>query len=173
MGMATSAISGVNPQRETLVMSTFPAIGAWSLGRLVGQLMESIPAKIGGIKLSYIVFGPLLAVPGVKLYAALKLFDVRYSITNRSLQKRTVLTNNPVVSVPLEEIATLEIEQLSGQEFFPCADIYALNAKNEVLLHLPGVPRADVFRQIILDARNARVQVAKSLATINARHAGN
>jgi hypothetical protein len=38
-----------------------------------------------------------------------------------------------------------------------------------VLAVLAGVPRADVFRQSILEARDARVKTSASLATIDAR----
>jgi hypothetical protein len=36
-------------------------------------------------------------------------------------------------------------------------------------LTLEGVPRADVFRQTIFKARDARVQVAEALKAISAR----
>ena len=56
-----------------------------------------------------------------------------------------------------------------GQAFYPAADIRLVGKKGETLAVLPGVPRADVFRQSIVEARDARVKVEASLATIKAR----
>jgi membrane protein YdbS with pleckstrin-like domain len=163
------AISGVSSQRETVVMSTYPSICSTGVGRLLGQLYESIPTKIGGIKISHALFCLPTAPLGVLIYFALKFFGVRYTITNRSIQLRTVLSNRPVKSVPLGDIADVDVNQLPGQEFFAAADITLYNAKGDLLVSLPGVARADVFRAIINDVRQARSEVEKSLKTIQAR----
>ena len=72
--------------------------------------------------------------------------------------------------VPLGSIEQVVIDQKPGQEFFPAADLQLLGKAGEKLMVLEGVPYAAVFRETILEARNARKQTEASLATIEARH---
>jgi len=71
--------------------------------------------------------------------------------------------------IPLNDIAEVVVDQQLGQAFYPAADLKLVGKKGETIAVLPGVPRADVFRQSIIEARDARVQVEASLATIQAR----
>jgi hypothetical protein len=72
--------------------------------------------------------------------------------------------------VALSDIDKIMVRQEPGQEFYPAADIYLLNKAGATIMSLPGVSRAEVFRHTLLDAKNARDQVAASLSTIRARH---
>ena len=71
--------------------------------------------------------------------------------------------------MPLAQIAGIEVEQHNGQAFYHAADLKMLDAGGHVTLTLAGVPRADVFRQTILEARDARNQVEAALTTIGSR----
>lgn len=163
------AITGLNAGKETLIQTVYPSIACTAIGKWLGQLYESIPTKIGGIKLSHLLFPLPTAIVPVKVYFYLKLFGEVYSLTNRSVQKRSSLGNRLRREVPLSEIEQVVVRQEPGQEFYPAADIYLLNKAGETIMTLPGVLRADVFRQSILEARNARCQVESSLNTIKAR----
>jgi len=165
------AIAGVS-SGQALIMAVYPSIAAAPMGKLLGRLYESIPTRISGIKLSHLLFCLPTAGLAVVGYFILKIFGEVYVLTNRTLQLRTSLGNRLKREIPLSSIDQVVIRQEPGQEFYPAADIYLLNKAGETTMTLPGVPRADVFRQTILEARNALNQVTASLATISARHAG-
>ncbi len=166
--MSVQAIAGVSPTREARIMTEFPSVGANPLGRLMGQLMDSIPIKIGGIKLSYLLFGLLLAPIGALLFF-LRLLGSRYILTNRSMQIWSSLGNQRTESVDLSEIETVELDPQAGQAFFRASDI-RLKAKNgQTLMRLAGVADAGAFRNNIERAVQSRKLVQASLATINAR----
>lgn len=167
------AISGVSAAgKQALIMAVYPSIGGTILGKLLGQLYESIPIRIFGIKLSHLLFPLPTSIIAIQIYAHLKLFGEVYALTNRTVQLRRSIGNRLLREVPLTDVNQVVIRQEPGQSFYPAADIYLLNKAGDTILSLPGVLRADVFRQTILEARNSRNQVASSLATINARHAG-
>jgi hypothetical protein len=74
--------------------------------------------------------------------------------------------------VPFAQIDQVQIEQRDGQQFYSAADIYLVAKNGETLLALEGIPRAEIFRGLILEALHARRLVEQSLSTIEARHAG-
>jgi hypothetical protein len=166
------AISGLSAGKQNLIMVVYPSIAATTIGRLLGQLYESLPLKICGIKLSHLLFPLPTAIIGVQVYLHLKLFGEVYALTNRTVQLRRSIGNRMIREVQLTDIDQIVVRQEPGQEFYPAADIYLINKAGQTLMSLPGVPRADVFRQLLVEARSARIQVAASLSTINARHAG-
>ena len=84
--MSVQAIAGVSPTTEARIMTEFPSVGASGIGCLVGQLMESIPISIFGVKLSYLLFGLPLAPLGMLLFLWNRPFGARYILTNRSVQ---------------------------------------------------------------------------------------
>lgn len=169
--MRPPAIAGVSTGAETVICTEYPSIAALGLGRLVGRLYESIPLGIGVIKLSYVLMTLLVIPPllALKLYVYLKLFGSRYVLTNRSVQVWSMLGQDLRAQVPLAEVADIALQHLSGQEFYHAADLVLLGADGRVLLRLEGVKRAEIFRQTILQARDARVKTEASLAAIKAR----
>jgi hypothetical protein len=165
------AISGVS-SGQALVMAVYPSIAATWLGKLLGQWYESMPVRICGIKLSHLLFPLPTSIIALKIFAYLKVFGEIYVLTNRTVQLRSSLGNRLLREVSLSDVDQIVVRQEPGQEFYPAADIYLLNKAGATILSLPGVPRADVFRHTLLDAKNARDQVTASLSTIKARHAG-
>lgn len=161
-----------NPEPELQVMTVYPSISADGLGRFIGWLMNCIPMPFSkNLKLSaFLFFLPCAAVSPV-LYFLQKAFGARYVLTNRSVQIWSVVGQRQIGSVPLEQVADIEIVEKDGQEFFHAADLNLLDAGGNTVLTLAGVPRADVFRHTILEARDARTQVEAALATIGARAA--
>ncbi|WP_339908014.1 PH domain-containing protein [Symmachiella dynata] len=163
-------ISGVNTDAETPVMTVYPSIACTGLGRLHGKLYESMPVKLFGVKLSHWLF-PLPSAPGaIMLYFYLKLFGVRYTVTNRSVQVWKSLGNRMLKQVSLNEIDDIAIAQDPGQVFYRAADLQLLNAAGEVILRLEGIPFPETFRNLILETRDARRQTDASHAVIAARH---
>lgn len=166
------AISGVSSSSEAEVMTVYPSISSNGLGRTLGLLYDSIPLKINGIKLSYLMF-PLPTAPiGLAMYGILKALGSSYQLTNRSVKiwqmmlgSRASLTKQ----VALTDIDRVEVVQLPGQAFYKAADLVLYSADGNTQLRLAGVPRADVFRATILKAVNARKQTIEALAQIESR----
>jgi hypothetical protein len=163
------AISGVTSSAEAPIASVYPSIAATGLGRLLGQIYESIPLRICGLKLSNLLFVLPTAPIAASIYLLQKIGGTRYLLTNRALQAWQSLGNMRVASVNLSDISDVEIHQDPGQVFFRAADLFILNKAGVRILTLAGVPFADIFRRTILEARDARQQVAASLDTIRAR----
>src|SRR5262245_16967916 len=165
------AIAGV-ASGQALIMAVYPSIACTEIGKLLGRLYESIPNRVLGIKVSHLLY-PLPTSPiALLVYFYLKLAGEVYVLTNRTIQLRRSLGNRLIREVKLADIDQVVVKQERGQEFYPAADIYLLNKAGATIMSLPGVLRADIFRETILEARDARNQVAASLAVIGARHAG-
>ena len=163
------AISGVSASVENVIRIEYPSIASTGLGKMLGSLYNSMPLQLGTVKLSYLLF-PLPTAPlGLIPYTLLKLAGQRYILTNRSMQKWASLGNRLLSQVALSQVAEVLVEQLPGQEFYKAADLELLAADGTPLMRLEGVKRAEVFRQSILEARDALLQVESSLATIQAR----
>jgi hypothetical protein len=153
-------------------MVVYPSISADAPGRLIGRLMNSIPLPFTkNVKLSALILGLPLAPFGALWYAIQKVAGNRYVLTNRSIAAWSSIGQRLSGSVPLGDIADISVVERKGQAFFRAADLEILDAGGNVALTLPGVPRAEVFRQIILKARDAHTQVEAALATIGARSA--
>ena len=164
------AISGVSPGKEVLAMEVYPSIASTGLGRLFGRLLDSMPTRLCGIKLSHLLFGLPLAPLAFVGYSQLKIIGLKYQLTNRAVRKHASLGDRLVSQVPLVSIEDVGILQQDGQAFYTAADLQILGKGGAVLMVLEGVPHASVFRQTILKARDAHQQTAAALATIEARH---
>lgn len=165
----TTAIIGVHASNETEIRSKYPSIASTGLGRVLGNLYESIPVRIWGIKVSYLLFVLPTAPIGVLLYVLTKLTGERYVLTNRSIQRWAVIGQRQYQSVALTDIAEIECVQQSGQEYFHAGDLILKNAKGDPVMRISGVKDPDVFRQVIEKARDARAGAELSLGAIEAR----
>ena len=166
--MAT-AIIGVSASGETEIRSKYPSIASTGFGRLLGSIYDSIPFPIWGIKLSNLLFVLPTAPVGVLLYTLNKLTGERYVLTNRSIQRWAVIGLRQIQSVTLTDVNEIEYVQLPGHEYFHAGDLLLKNAKGDTVLRVQGVKDADIFRQIIEKARDARIGAEESLAVIEAR----
>lgn len=167
--IAVQAIAGVSASNEARIMSEFPSVGAGGIGRLIGLLMDSIPIHILGVKLSYLLFGLLLAPLGALLFLLNKAFGARYILTNRTVQIWSAMGTHRTNSVDLGEIASVELDLLPGQAFFRCSDICLKSASGKTILRLSGVSDPGPFRNAIQSAASSRRLVQSSMATIAAR----
>ncbi|MEX0718342.1 MAG: PH domain-containing protein [Planctomycetaceae bacterium] len=166
------AISGVSALEDNLVMRIYPSIAATGLGRLLGRVLDSIPLRINGVRLSNLLFGLPLAPLALGIYALQKIAGETYHVTTRAVRvwgMQLAALRMLRADVPLASIARIDIERLPGQAFFHAGDLVLRGADGSELARLSGVPRPDVFRRNIIEARDARVQTEASLATIHAR----
>ena len=104
-------------------MTEFPSVAASGPGRLIGQIMDSLPIRIFGVKLSYLLFGLPLAPLGMLLFLLNRPFGSRYILTNRSVQVWSSLGTQRTAVVDLNEIVEVELDQRPGQTFFRASDI--------------------------------------------------
>jgi hypothetical protein len=167
--MSVQAIAGVSATAEARIMTEFPSVGANALGRVIGQLMDCLPIRIGGVKLSYLIFGLPLAPFGALLFLLNKAAGDRYVLTNRSVQVWSAMGSARTASVNLGDIASVELDSLPGQSFFRCSDIRLKAANGQTLLRLAGVADSGPFRNAIQRAAESRRLVTASLSTIAAR----
>jgi hypothetical protein len=163
------AISGVSASSEVESMTVYPSVASTPIGKMLGQLLDSIPMTVCGIKLSHLLFGLPVGLATVPGFFQLRLFGERYTLTNRSVQRWKALGNSLIKQVPLTDIARVEIQQQPGQAFYTAADVYLVGRDGDTLLLLEGVSRADIFRETILKARDARLQTEAAMSMIQAR----
>ncbi len=171
MTQKVQAIAGVSASSETEIRSKYPTVAATGPGQLLGNILELIPIRIWGIKISNVLFGLALAPIALAVYGFQKIFGDRYALTNRSVQRWKIIGSRMTRSVALTDVANVVVQQQPGQVFFRAADVYLMNAKGDPVMVLEGVAQADIFRQWILEARDARLTVEQSLKTIKARTA--
>ena len=162
-------IAGVTADSENEIMTVFPSIASTGLGRALGLLYESIPLKINGVKLSYLLF-PLPTSPlALVWYFLLKLTGRRYVLTNRAVQAWSAIGSRLFKQVPLSDIAEIEVVHQAGQSFYRASDLELYGTGRKRLMTLAGIPNAEVFRESLLEARDSLTQVRDSLATIRSR----
>ncbi|MEJ7594112.1 MAG: PH domain-containing protein [Planctomycetaceae bacterium] len=167
--MSVQAIAGVSPTSEARIMTEFPSVAASGVGCLIGQLMDSIPISIFGVKLSYLLFGLPLAPLGALLFLLNRPFGARYILTNRSVQVWASLGTQRTAVVDLNDIVDVELDQRPGQAFFRSSDICLKAANGQTIVRLAGVCDPGPFRNAIQRAMQSRRLVQSSLATIAAR----
>lgn len=169
MSVRPQAITGVSAGHDQLLRTVYPSISSAWLGRLIGQLMESIPFGIGNIKLSYLI-APIVCLPlGLMGYFMEKLFGERYLLSSRAIRRWTFIGQRMLQEVQLADIEDIAVEVQPGQEFYKAGDLVIIGKGGNTLMRLPGVPRPDIFRETILKAQKARLQVEDSLTRIRAR----
>jgi hypothetical protein len=164
------AISGVSPDHETIVEELYPSIAATAIGDFMHRLLDSIPTRVWGLKISNVLFGPLVAPLAVLVYFWMKVFGARYVLTNRAVKIVRALGYQLYESVPLTQIASISVDPDSIQTFYQTGDIRLTGSGGQTLMLLRGVPRPERFRQVIQETCDAQRLVDASLARIKARH---
>ncbi len=162
-------ISGVSSNYENILEDLYPSIALTGLGQSLNGLYESIPLKINGVKLSYILFVLPTMPLALLAYFLMKLSGSRYVITNRAVKRLAALGYRQLEEAPLSQISQVTVDPDSRLDFFRTGDVRLTNAGGDTLLLLRGVPYPDRFAQVILEARDARKYVEASLATISKR----
>jgi hypothetical protein len=164
-----TAIAGVSPSHDTTVTSFWPSIAANPLGRLIGSICNLIPLKINGVTISALLFALPLSPLAALIYLWMKVFGTRYVLTRKSISSWSSMGHQLYKSVPLSEIVEIEINEQGGQAFYRAADLELLAADGAVLLRMSGISHPKTARQIILETRQAEMETAASLETIQKR----
>ncbi len=172
MNVATmQPIAGVSASHEADIEAVYPSIARGLLGQLIGIIMGTVYAAIpvNIIRFPLMVVVGAAMIPFALLGYALRLLGTCFIITNRSVQEQTILGKTLVKQLALSEIDNIEIEVKSSYVFHHVGDVNLLNAQGQVLMSIPAIANPERLRQILFDARNARVQSDQALATINRR----
>lgn len=164
------AISGVSPGAEVIVEDTYPSVGATAIGRWLDGIWESLPLRLNGVPLSYLLFVLPSAPLTLLAYFWLKVFGTRYVITNRAVKVVSSLGYRLHESVALEQIAQVVVDQSTYVHLLRSADVRLVGADGDTLLVLRGVSWPERFCQVVRETRDARKHTANALARINARH---
>ena len=155
---------------ERPVQIAYPSIASLSAGRALGVLYESIPWRIGVIKVSHLLF-PLPTSPiAAVLYLGLKAAGRRYQITTHRLLTVRGPRLTPILDMPLDEIGRIEIAASLGQRFFKAGDLIVRDHQGLERMRIEGLVQPEMFRETILDTRDALVQTETAQRTIAARH---
>jgi hypothetical protein len=147
--------------REVTVMTVFPTLGAYALGRLIGQ-MCGIRAGYGFFALGKL-FAVLLIPLAVPLFAYSLLPGVirRYRLTNRRVVVQKGLQCLDERWVDLDRFDAIDIDVLPGQAWYPAGDLIFRNGSIETF-RLAGVSRPQTFRHTCLAARRGYLGARQS-----------
>lgn len=174
-------IAGVSANRESEIEAVYPAIAGGVLGQIIGLIMGGIstafPSKRGVLGVPLVVLrlvlfltvGSVLAPFALLAYAITKLFGHYYVVTNRSVQRRAMIGGAMSQQITLAEISDIEIATSPAYEFHRVGDLNLLNAQGGLLMTISAIPYPQRLKQILIDAREARLLSDASLAKIEAR----
>ncbi len=161
----TQPIAGVSPSttHETTIMTIWPGITRFWLGRMLGQAYD---IGRGGYIFTVGNLIALLTAPGgAKLYL-LRLapgFALRYRLTNRRVVVEKGMSYKEDRSVDLDRFDSIDIVVRPGQRWFDHGDL-VFKLGNTETFRLEAVPRPDSFKSIIWKAHQSNVGVKKAMA---------
>ena len=163
------AIPGAETRTEREILTQWPSIAATEIGRWIGRCFEAAPEwRVLGIRWTYgpaaMALGPLGA-----LYLLIKVRGQRFVLTNRRIKVQSTLGHQLTGETPLENIGEIALAVRSGQNFYKAGDLVLMDESGEELRRLEGIAHPATFRQNILKARDAHVQVESSLSLIESR----
>lgn len=155
------AITGVSPAAvsEATVMMVWPSMGRTPFGQLLGRLY-GIKAGLGNI----LTVGNIIALASIPqalllFFLALNPFScLRYRLTNRRVIVERGYKATVDKEVSLDNFDAVELEVLSGQEWFPCGNLVFFKGKIETF-RLDGVPHPEGFRHACLNAQRGHAGV--------------
>jgi len=155
------AIAGVTlpSQGEVTIMSVWPSISIFGLGRTMGELF-SIRAGFYVLTVGNLI--ALASIPLALALYALRTF-IRYRLTNCRVIDERGLRAEETGSVDLDNFDSIEIVVRPGQGWYESGDLVFRQGKVETF-RLEAVSRPAAFRSTCLKARAGFVGVKNALA---------
>jgi hypothetical protein len=161
---APQAIAGVTPAQtqETTVMTVWPSVAAYGLGRTLGQLYDIRMPDIYFLRL-----GRLLALAFIPVSLVLFFLRVapyvgtRYTLTNRRLIVHKGWKMAEDKAIDLDRFDKIEVEVLPGQSWYDAGDL-VFKLGNVETFRLSGVSRPEAFRSTVFKAHQVYVGVKKA-----------
>lgn len=158
------AIAGVNvsSREEVEVMTVWPSIAMYGLGKTLGRLYN--------IKTGIYVFtiGHFIALASIPIALALYFLRIapfigqRYTLTNRRIIVKQGMKGREAKSVELDRFDAIDIVVQPGQEWYDAGDL-VFRKGNVETFRLEGVSRPRAFRSTCIKSHMGFVGVKKSL----------
>jgi len=158
------AIAGVVPPevRETTVMTIWPSVAMYPIGRALGSLFAIRWPDVYIFRLGNLI--ALLSIP-----IALPLFfmriapviGTRYRLTNRRIIVERGLSGVLDKAVDLDRFDAINIEVQPGQAWYDAGDLIFMLGKVETF-RLEGVSRPAAFRATCMKSHLSHVGVKKA-----------
>lgn len=158
-------IAGVSPAsvEEVNVMTVWPSVAMYPLGRFLGRLYEQRWPDVYIFRMGNL--WALLTIPIALVLFAMRIMPTvgtRYALTNRRVIVERGLLGVEEKSIPLDRFDTVEVVVQSGQAWYDAGDLVFKRGETETF-RLAGVSRPEAFRQVINKARMSHVGVKQAL----------
>jgi hypothetical protein len=162
--MPAQPIAGVVPAevRETTVMTVWPSVAKFGLGRALGSLFAIRWPDIYFFRIGNLI--ALLSIPIALVLFFMRIapgVGTRYRLTNRRVIVERGLTGVEDKSVDLDRFDTINIEVQPGQAWYHAGDL-VFKLGNVETFHLEGVSRPAAFRETCLKSQLAHATVLRA-----------
>jgi Bacterial PH domain len=156
-------IAGVVPAetKEATVMTVWPSVARYGLGRTLGSLFAIRWPDIYFFRVGN--FLALLAIPVALVLYFMRIapfIGIRYRLTNRRIIVERGLTGAEDKAVDLDRFDTINIEVLPGQAWYDAGDL-VFRLGNVETFRLEGVSRPAAFRETCLKSHAAHAGVKR------------
>jgi hypothetical protein len=160
----SSPIAGVVPAevKETTVMTVWPSVASFGLGRAMGQGFAMTWPDIYIFRLGNLL--ALLSIPIALVLFFLRILPgvgTRYRLTNRRIVVERGVSGKEDKSVDLDRFDAIDVVVRPGQEWYDAGDL-VFRKGNVETFRLDGVSRPDAFRATCLKSQMAYVGVRQA-----------
>src|SRR6478609_5717898 len=157
-------ISGVVPPeiKETTVMTVWPSVARYGLGRTLGTLFAITWPDIYIFRLGNLI--ALAAIPAALVLYFMRIapfIGVRYRLTNRRIIVERGLSGALDKAVDLDRFDNITIDILPGQAWYHAGDL-VFKLGNVETFRLEGVSRPAAFRETCLKSNLAHSTVKQA-----------
>src|SRR5262245_53049397 len=157
-------IAGVVPAeiKEATVMTVWPSVARYGLGRTLGSLFAIRWPDIYFFRVGNLL--AFLAIPVALVLYFLRIapfIGIRYRLTNRRIIVERGLSGVEDKAVDLDRFGTINIEVLPGQAWYHAGDL-VFRLGNVETFRLEGVSRPAAFRETCLKSHMAHAGVKRA-----------
>jgi hypothetical protein len=154
-------IAGVSPAqtREVTIMSVWPSIAMFGVGRWLGSSYAMTWPDIYIFRLGNLI--ALVSIPLALLLYAMRIF-IRYRLTNRRIIVERGMSWQEAKSVDLDRFDAIDIVVQPGQAWYNAGDLVCRRGNVETF-RLEGVSRPAAFRETCLKAHLAYKTIKEAL----------
>jgi hypothetical protein len=160
---AATPIAGVVPTelRETTVMTVWPSVAMYPLGKALGTLYAIRWPDVYFFRVGNLI--ALLSIPVALVLFFMRIapgIGVRYRLTNRRIIVERGLTSVQDKAVDLDRFDSIAVDVQPGQAWYHAGDLVFKLGKVETF-RLEGVSRPEAFRETCLKSHLAHSTVKK------------
>jgi len=161
---STQPIAGVMPAdiKEATVMTVWPSVSVYGLGRTLGKLLAIRWPDIYIFRVGNLI--ALLSIPVALVLYFMRVapfIGIRYRLTNRRIIVERGLSGVEDKAVDLDRFDTINIEIQPGQAWYHAGDL-AFKLGTVETFRLEGVSRPAAFRETCLKSHLAHATVLRA-----------